>query len=62
MVEKTYECEECGKRIKKSDDVKPECCDKPMRQLPLDECLQPSHAEHARTMESEEPCDNGRSG
>jgi hypothetical protein len=62
MVEKTYECEECGKRVSISDDEKPECCDKPMKILPLDSCIQPAHAEHARPMENEEPCDDGRSG
>lgn len=62
MEEKTYECEECGKRVTKLEDEKPECCGKPMRQLPLDVCLQPAHAEHARPMDDEEPCDNGRAG
>jgi hypothetical protein len=62
IIEKTYECEECGKRIKSSTSEKPECCGKPMKQLPLDICLQPSHAEHTRLMENDEPCDDGRAG
>ena len=62
MEEKTYECEECGKKIKKVDDEKPECCGKSMRQLPRDVCLQPAHAEHARPMDDDEPWDDGRAG
>ena len=62
MEEKTYECEECHKTIKTSDDEIPECCGKPMKQLPLDICTQPAHAEHARPMESEDVCNDFRAG
>jgi hypothetical protein len=62
MVEKIYECKECGKRIKNSTDETPECCGKPMKQLPLDICMQPAHAEHARPMGDEEPCDDFTAG
>jgi hypothetical protein len=62
MKEKTYECVKCGKRVKKSDDERPECCGKPMKQITVNICLQPAHAEHARTMENDEPCDDGRAG
>ncbi|KYK27791.1 hypothetical protein AYK20_02090 [Thermoplasmatales archaeon SG8-52-1] len=62
MNEKTYECEKCGKKVKKSDGNKPKCCGKPMKQLPLNVCLQPAHAEHARPMDDNEPCDDGRAG
>ncbi len=61
MDEKTYECEECRKKIITSKET-PECCGKTMKQLPLDFCSQPAHAENARPMESEEPCDDGRAG
>jgi len=61
MEEKTYECEECRKKIKTSEET-PECCGKPMKKLPLDVCVQPAHAENARPMEPEEPCDDGRAG
>jgi hypothetical protein len=61
MEEKTYVCEECGKTIKTVEET-PKCCGKPMKQLPLDVCTQPSHAEHARPMDNEEPCDDGRAG
>jgi hypothetical protein len=40
----------------------PMCCGKPMNQLPLNICLQPNDAEHARPMEIQEPCDDGRAG
>lgn len=62
MSEVSYECEDCGKKVKTSDEKTPECCGKNMRQLPLDICLQPTNAEHARPMESDEPCDEGRAG
>ncbi|HUT00566.1 MAG TPA: hypothetical protein VMY59_09640 [Candidatus Thermoplasmatota archaeon] len=61
MKEKTYKCEECGKTIKTLEKT-PECCGKPMIQLPLEFCTQPAHAEHARPMQNEEPCDDGRAG
>jgi hypothetical protein len=58
----TYECKECGKKIKTSNKQIPQCCNKEMKQLPLDICKQPSHAEHARSIDDDEPCDDGRSG
>ena len=61
MTEKTYECKKCGKRTTTSGDV-PVCCGEPMKQLPLDVCLQPAQAEHARPMDIQEPCDDGRAG
>jgi len=61
MEEKTYQCEVCKKTIKTTDDA-PNCCGKPMNQLSIDTCTQPAHAEHARPMESEEPCNDGRAG
>lgn len=61
MQERTYECKKCGKKIKTSKET-PDCCGKPMKQLPLDACIQPAQAEHARPMESEEPCNDGRAG
>ena len=62
MKEKTYECKDCGKTFKTLDDKIPGCCGKPMKQIPLDVCIQPASAEHARPMKSEEPCDDGRAG
>jgi len=61
MEEKTYECKECRKKIKTSEET-PECCGKPMKQLPLDVCIQSANAEQARPMEADEPCDDGRAG
>jgi len=61
MKEKTYECEGCGKKIRTSEKT-PDCCGKPMKQLPFDVCTQSANAEHARPMETEEPCDDGRAG
>ena len=58
----TYRCEDCDKIVKVSDGEVPECCGKPMKQLPLDICLQPAHAEHARPMDDEDACDDFRAG
>jgi len=57
---KRYRCEECGKIVEDEDN--PKCCGKSMKQIPLDFCTQPAHAEHARPMEDSEPCDDGRAG
>lgn len=61
-MSKKYKCESCGKTIKSNKVSVPECCGKPMKQLPLNICIQPAHAEHSRPMENEEPCDDGRAG
>lgn len=62
MVEETYECKNCGKKINVSNDKAPICCGKTMERLPLDVCTQPAHAEHSRPMEDEDACDDGRAG
>lgn len=62
MKEKKYECIDCKKIKKTTDNETPNCCGKPMRQLPLDVCTQPAHAEHSRPMEHEDSCNEGRSG
>lgn len=61
MDSKEYKCENCGKKVKDTGD-NPECCGKKMKQLPLDVCIQPQHAEHTRSDDIDEPCDEGRSG
>lgn len=62
MAKQTYECETCGKKIHSSEDKVHECCGKPMKQLPLDQCRQPHTAEYAGPFEEDEPCDTGRKG
>lgn len=57
---KKYKCEKCGKKVESEN--APDCCGRSMKQLPLNICTQPAHAEHARPMEHEEPCDEGRAG
>jgi hypothetical protein len=59
---KKYKCEKCEKTVESKEGSNPECCGKPMKQLPLDFCIQPAHPEHARPMDNEEPCDEGRAG
>jgi hypothetical protein len=58
-----YECLTC-KRTETIDEglEAPECCGKKMKKLPREICLQPAHAEHARPMERDEACDDGRAG
>ena len=60
---KEYECLTC-KRTATIEDYKeiPECCGKKMKKIPHEICLQPAHAEHARPMERDEACDDGRAG
>ena len=60
---KEYECLTCKRTATVEDDSEiPECCGKKMRKMPREICLQPAHAEHARPMERDEPCDDGRAG
>ena len=59
---KGYKCEICGKTIITENDTIPSCCQATMTQVPLDICLQPSHAENARPMNDEDACDDFRSG
>jgi hypothetical protein len=59
-----YECLTCKRTATVEDDEEtPTCCGRPMKKISYREiCLQPSHAEHARPMERDEPCDDGRGG
>ena len=62
MTEKKgYECSECGKKEIVEDGSIPECCNQKMKQVPLDVCMKaPADAEHARTMDDDEACDDFR--
>lgn len=62
VEEKTYKCEVCKKTQIVTGILIPVCCGKPMKQMPLEPCMQPAHAEHARSMESEDACDDFRAG
>jgi hypothetical protein len=58
-----YKCLTCKSTKGAEDkDNTPECCGRPMKKMPLEICLQPAHAEHARPMERDEPCDDFRAG
>ena len=61
-MEEAYKCNICGKEVKLKEGENPECCGKLMIKISLDLCTQPAHAEHARPMENEDACDDGRSG
>ena len=58
---RAYQCLTCKRTatVTEEDDT-PYCCGKKMSKVPKEICLQPSHPEHARPMEDEEPCDDGR--
>jgi len=59
----TYECQSCKRTATVEEgNPAPECCGKPMKQLPKEICLQPGNPESQRPMEEEEPCDDFRSG
>jgi hypothetical protein len=58
-----YECLTCKRTATVEDDTEvPECCGKKMKKMAREICLQPAHAEHARPMERDEPCDDFRAG
>ncbi len=64
-TQQKYECPKCN-QIKQTDgskDSAPECCGTPMalvKELPV--CQSTATAEHARSDEMMEPCDDGRQG
>ena len=60
-MEEEYQCETCDKRTISYGGI-PMCCGKPMKKLLLDVCTEPEDAEHARPMEDEDACDDGRAG
>ncbi len=61
MAKIVYKCEDCGKEIKREETEEDLiCCEKKMKQIPLDICLHPNDPEAARPMRDEEPCDQGR--
>ena len=59
--EETYQCQSCKRTatVESGENI-PECCGKPMEKMPHEICTQPDHAEHARPMEEEEPCNDFR--
>jgi len=58
-----YQCASCKRTVSVEENKEiPYCCGKAMEKIKKEICLQPAHAEHARPMEHEEPCDDFRSG
>jgi hypothetical protein len=60
MAKVKYTCETCGKTV--TADPKngiPECCNKKMKQLPLDTCSITHDAESYRLDNDDGPCDEG---
>ena len=64
MPEKqAYECENCaGQKMTNSEEPSPDCCNRPMKSIPLDQCTLATTAEHSRFDQEDEPCDDGRAG
>jgi len=66
MSEKvSYMCKSCGgkKEVDTASEGVPECCNTPMeKMLPMNSCTVSTTAEHSRFDETDEPCDDGRSG
>lgn len=63
MKKEEYECLICKRTATiEENEQTPRCCGKKMKKMPREICLQPAHAEHARPMEHDEPCDDFRAG
>lgn len=56
-----YKCTACQRTatVDENSDI-PYCCEKPMKKVSREICLQPAHPEHARPMDDDEPCDDFR--
>ena len=58
-----YECQSCKRTATVEDNQPaPKCCGKVMYQKTKEICIQPTHPEHSRPMEDEEPCNDFRGG
>jgi hypothetical protein len=62
MEERKYSCKECGSIATTTDGSIPECCGKPMEQIPMNACTSAFSAEIARPFNEDEPCDDARAG
>jgi hypothetical protein len=52
-----YKCEQCGKEMTVSADAgNPECCDRKMKQIPLDVCSTAHDAESYRAQNEDDAC------
>ena len=63
MQKQKYICETCQKTVETQGDPEdiPQCCGGLMKNdLPV--CTTTETAEHARSINSDEPCDDGRAG
>lgn len=60
-----YKCKQCDSRREvPAEEQAPECCGQAMIAVaePLGQCTLSSTAEHSRLDDTDEPCDDGRSG
>lgn len=61
--EYVYRCMNCSKKKEyREGEAVPSCCDQPMLLEKLPQCTSAPHPEMARNTDSDEPCDDGRSG
>jgi endogenous inhibitor of DNA gyrase (YacG/DUF329 family) len=59
MADKVYECPDCGQQVVVAEEsASPDCCGKPMRQIPLENCAKAPAAEHARLRDEDDACDD----
>lgn len=59
MAERVYECTECGEQVSLDErQPVPECCGKPMKQVPLEACRKAGDFEQARNADRDEACDD----
>lgn len=55
-----YRCEKCGKEVAVNAKSEiPECCDRKMKQIPLDVCSSPHDAETYRAGNDDDACSDG---
>jgi hypothetical protein len=59
MADIAYECPDCGHQVRASESADaPDCCGKPMKQIPLENCSKAPAAEHARLRDEDDACDD----
>ncbi|MCX7655510.1 MAG: hypothetical protein N2Z76_03180 [Treponemataceae bacterium] len=59
-MQRLYECEQCGNRVTIEElGTPPDCCGKPMQEMPLEACRE-AGPEATRPTNAEEPCQDFR--
>jgi hypothetical protein len=59
MAKQAYECVDCGKQVvREKAGSAPDCCGKPMKEIPLESCTKAGTPEQARNNDADEACDD----